>query len=71
MVPLARSNKYLKSHSLLKVVSENASASSAFEGVRAAARGGAVSYSKSSRNLTARAKKRARPTPYLSPSSRA
>jgi hypothetical protein len=44
MVPLAKSNKYLRSRSLTEVTRENASASSAFEGVPASARGGAVYY---------------------------
>ena len=56
---LARANRYLRKQSVLKAVKENASTSSAFEGVRAAARGGAFHY-KVSRSKTASSKKRAK-----------
>ena len=56
---LARTNPYLRRESVLKAVKENASTSSAFEGVRAAARGGAFHY-KVSRSKIAPSKKRAR-----------
>jgi hypothetical protein len=59
MAPLARTNPYLRKKSVLKAVKENASTSSAFEGVRAAARGGAFHY-KLSRSKTASSKKRAK-----------
>lgn len=59
MAPLARANRYFRRRSLLRAVQENASTSSAFEGVRAAARGGAFSY-KASRSRTASSKKRAK-----------
>jgi hypothetical protein len=59
MAPLARTNPYLRRKSVLKAVKENASTSSAFEGVRAAARGGAFHY-KLSRSKTASSKKRAK-----------
>ena len=59
MASLARSNRYLRKRSVLKAVQENASTSSAFEGVRAADRGGAFHY-KVSRTKTASSKKRAK-----------
>jgi len=59
MASLARANPYLRKRSTLKAVKENASTSSAFEGVRAAARGGAFHY-KLSRSKTAASKKRAK-----------
>jgi len=59
MASLARANKYLRKRSVLKAVRENASTSSAFEGVRAAARGGAFHY-KVSRSKMAVSKKRAK-----------
>ncbi len=52
MASLARANPYLQKQSVLKAVKENASTSSAFEGVRAAARGGAFHY-KAPRSKTA------------------
>ena len=59
MAPLARTNPYLRKKSVLKAVKENASTSSAFEGVRAAARGGTFHY-KLSRSKTASSKKQAK-----------
>jgi len=59
MARLARANQHLRKRSLLRAVRENASTSSAFEGVRAAARGGAFHY-KASRSKTASSKKRAK-----------
>ena len=59
MASLARANQYLRKKSVLKAVRENASTSSAFEGVRAAARGGTFHY-KAARNRTAFSKKRAK-----------
>ncbi len=59
MASLARTSPYLRKKSVLKAVKENASTSSAFEGVRAAARGGAFHY-KVSRSKTASSKKRAK-----------
>ncbi len=59
MASLARTNPYLRKHSALKAVKENASTSSAFEGVRAAGRGGAFHY-KASRSRTASSKKPAK-----------
>jgi hypothetical protein len=59
MVPLAKTNKYLKSRPLMKLVRENASTSTAYERVPAKVRGGAIVY-KVSRSLTASSKKRAK-----------
>lgn len=59
MASLARANQYLRRRSVVKAVKENASTSSAFEGVRAADRGGAFHY-KVSRSKTASSKKRAK-----------
>ena len=61
MTPLAKTNKYLKSGSLDKVVRENASASSAFEGVPAKARDKSESHTPK-RNKTASSKKPASST---------
>ena len=60
MASLARSNRYLRKRSVLKAVQENASTSSAFEGVRAAARGGAFHYKVSRSNTASPKKKRAK-----------
>jgi hypothetical protein len=59
MASLARTNRYLRKQSVLKAVKENASTSSAFEGVRAADRGGAFHY-KLSRSKIASSKKSAK-----------
>jgi hypothetical protein len=56
MAPLAETNKYLKSKSLEEIVRENASASSAFEGVPAKARDHSEAHP-SKRSKTASSKK--------------
>ena len=66
MASLARANPYLRKQSVLKAVKENASTSSAFEGVRAAARGGAFHY-KTPRSKTA---SRGEAAPRLKPHPR-